>query len=291
MTDTHRTRTESVGNQRSCWVCFGTDEDGDMEWVRPCRCKGTTMWVHHSCLMRWIDEKQKGHSFTKVNCPQCNTEYVIVFPPFGKLSSAIQCVDRMVYKISPIAATGVLLGSVYWSAVTYGAITVMQVLGHKEGLDMMERADPLFLLVGLPMIPVVLVVGKMIQWDDYLLTLWSRHVNKLQSLKKWFLNGTISNNHATPALPPAPIPVRQSREIKFTRVLCGAMIFPTIATLFGKLLFHNVKSNFRRSILGGGVFILIKGILNIYLKYQVQCRLEQRQIKDYVENAVQDSDS
>ena len=35
--------------------------------------------------MRWVDEKQKGHSFTKVSCPQCNTDYVIVFPPFGKL--------------------------------------------------------------------------------------------------------------------------------------------------------------------------------------------------------------
>lgn len=232
--------------------------------------------------MRWIDEKQKGQTFAKVKCPQCNTDYVIVFPPFGRFASAIQTIDRIIFKVSPIAATGVLLGSLYWSAVTYGAITVMQVLGHKEGLDMMERADPLFLLVGLPMIPVVLVLGKMIQWDDYLLKLWRKHAYKLQYLKK-LMQGD-GERTALPPVPPPAAELRQTREIKFTRVLCGAMIFPTIATVFGKLLFRNVKSNLKRSIFGGASFIVMKGVLNIYLKYQVGSRMGQREIKDYTED-------
>lgn len=71
--------------RRSCWVCFGTDEDDrDAAWVRPCRCRGTTRWVHQNCLQRWIDEKQKGNSTTKVTCPQCNTEYIIIFPKLGE---------------------------------------------------------------------------------------------------------------------------------------------------------------------------------------------------------------
>ena len=40
-----------------------------------------------------------------------------------------------------------------------------------------------------------------------------------------------------------------AREIKFTRVFCGAMLFPTIATIFGKFIFRNVQGNFRRSLL------------------------------------------
>lgn len=240
------------------------------------------MWVHHACLMRWIDEKQKGHSFSKVKCPQCNTDYVIVFPPFGRLTSVIQTFDRIIYKVSPIAATGVLLGSLYWSAVTYGAITVMQVLGHKEGLDMMERTDPLFLLVGLPMIPVSLVLGKMIQWDDYVLKLWQRHSHKILYLTK-FLQGGAAPEEAGLRLPPSPVEQRQTREIKFTRVLCGAMIFPTVATIVGKLLFRNVESNLRRSIMGGFSFVVMKGVLSIYLKHQVQSRMGLRQIKDYIE--------
>lgn len=69
---------------RSCWVCFATDEDDrTAEWVRPCRCRGSTKWVHQACLQRWVDEKQRGNSTARVACPQCNAEYLIVFPKLG----------------------------------------------------------------------------------------------------------------------------------------------------------------------------------------------------------------
>ena len=75
-------------NCRNCWVCFATEaDDRTAEWVRPCRCKGTTKWVHRSCLQRWIDEKQRGSSNAKVACPQCNTEYLIVYPKAGKYNA------------------------------------------------------------------------------------------------------------------------------------------------------------------------------------------------------------
>lgn len=71
---------------RSCWVCFATDEDDrTAEWVRPCRCRGSTKWVHQACLQRWVDEKQRGNSTARVACPQCNAEYLIVFPKLGKI--------------------------------------------------------------------------------------------------------------------------------------------------------------------------------------------------------------
>lgn len=73
-------------NFRSCWVCFATDEDDrTAEWVRPCRCRGSTKWVHQTCLQRWVDEKQRGNSTARVACPQCNAEYLIVFPKLGKM--------------------------------------------------------------------------------------------------------------------------------------------------------------------------------------------------------------
>lgn len=61
-----------------------------------------------------------------------------------------------------------------------------KVVGHKEGLDVMERADPLFLLIGLPTIPVMLILGKMIRWEDYVLRLWRKYSNKLQILNSIF---------------------------------------------------------------------------------------------------------
>lgn len=65
-------------------------------------------------------------------------------------------------------------------------VCVCQVVGHKEGLDVMERADPLFLLIGLPTIPVMLILGKMIRWEDYVLRLWRKYSSKLHILDKIF---------------------------------------------------------------------------------------------------------
>ncbi len=50
---------------------------------------------------------------------------------------------------------GMLVGCLYWSAVTYGAVTVMQVYGHERGLDAMESINPVVLLTGLPPFPSV----------------------------------------------------------------------------------------------------------------------------------------
>lgn len=110
---------------RYCWVCFATDEDDELAaWVQPCKCSGTTKWVHQSCLQRWVDEKQKGNAFKRVNCPQCQTEYIIVFPEMGTFVSILEGIDTIIKRLSPFLAAGVIVGSLYWTAVTYGAVTV-----------------------------------------------------------------------------------------------------------------------------------------------------------------------
>ena len=50
--------------------------------------------------------------------------------------------------------------------VVYVSFSSFQSVGHDEGLMLMERADPLLLLVSLPLVPVGLVLGKMIRWED-----------------------------------------------------------------------------------------------------------------------------
>lgn len=155
---------------RYCWVCFATDEDDALaEWVQPCNCTGTIRWVHQGCLQRWVEEKQKGNSMRRVNCPQCQTEYIIVYPPMSLPVLIMERFDTMIKCMSPFLAAGILVGSLYWSAVTFGAVTVLQVVGQHDGLEMMEHADPLVMLVGLPAIPVGLVLGRMVRWEDMLL--------------------------------------------------------------------------------------------------------------------------
>ena len=90
--------------RRSCWVCFATVEDDyDAKWVKPCRCRGTTKWVHQTCLQRWVDEKQKGNSSAEVYCPQCGTRYIIVFPEFGRSTPSHQPV--YIYVVNRLIST------------------------------------------------------------------------------------------------------------------------------------------------------------------------------------------
>lgn len=172
--------------------------------------------------------------------------------------------------------------------------SAVQVVGHKEGLDVMERADPLFLLIGLPTIPVMLILGKMIRWEDYVLRLWRKYSNKLQILNSIFPGQPQhsalclllmcrrasaagqkmvnyqddKHNHVcfnrlpcrclctsagigcpVPRIPAEASPLAD--HVSATRILCGALVFPTIATIVGKLMFSSVNSNLQRTILVG----------------------------------------
>lgn len=48
-------------------------------------------------------------------------------PPAGPVVYALDLADRLISKAGPFAAAGIMVGSIYWTAVTYGAVTVMQV--------------------------------------------------------------------------------------------------------------------------------------------------------------------
>jgi len=264
---------------KHCWICFANeDDDYSAQWVTPCKCRGTAKWVHKVCLQRWIDEKQHGKSSVEVACPQCNSSYIILYPNSGLFVRILDTLDRIICKACPFIAGGVLVGSVYWTAVTFGAITIMQVLGHKEGLNVMEKADPLIMLFGLPLIPLTLIGGRHIPWEDEVLRLWRKHSTKLPLVNLIF--NPSGNSEYLPRVP-AEAYGSSSDAVSLTRRICGGLILPTIATIVGKLMFHRINSNFQRSIIGGIAFIGLKGILKIYYKQQQFLRQAHRQIKNY----------
>lgn len=110
-------------------------------------------------------------------------EYSIFKLIIGSLVVILDTIDAVIFRVCPFIAAGIVVGSIYWTAVTYGAVTVMQVVGHKDGLTMMEQADPLVLLVGLPTIPIMLVLGKMLRWEDQALSFLRRHACKVPILR------------------------------------------------------------------------------------------------------------
>jgi len=265
---------EDVEESRTCWVCFASDEDAPNEaWVRPCGCRGGSKWVHQNCLNRWIDEKQRGDSTAKVECPQCKEEYVFTFPRVNAVVRVVDLFEKLVVKTCPYLAGGIFVGTMYWSAVTYGAITVMQIMGVTEGVAMMEESDSIFLLVGLPTIPAGLVLAKLTRWEDYVLQWWRDY------LRPHFFAGSTSASIVPPRVPADP--AAMANPVSSTRVVVGAMLMPTFATVVGQVAFRRERNNFRRTMMGGATFLLVKGLLKLYYKQQQYERQVHRQILDY----------
>ena len=66
-----------------------------------------------------------------MSCPQCGTGYLIGFPPSGAIMKVLDGADLLVGRLCPVVAGGVIVGGVYWSCVTFGAVTIMQVDASK----------------------------------------------------------------------------------------------------------------------------------------------------------------
>lgn len=275
-------------NARSCWVCFATEDDDRLAaWVQPCKCSGTTRWVHQTCLQRWVDEKQRGNITRRVLCPQCKAEYIVVFPSLGAFVALLDAMEEITHKICPFIAGGVLLGSIYWIAITYGAVTVMQVVGHREGLEMMESADPLVLLVLLPTIPVTLISAKMYNWEDSVLFFLRKYCAKIPALAYVLPFGNVESDRGAIVTGQTNQQNQNaSSHLSPTRIFCSALLLPTISTIIGKIFFRSIQNNIHRTLLGGLTYITIKGALKIYHKQMLYIRYSRRRILDYTDSNI-----
>ena len=119
----------------------------------------------------------------------------------------------------------------------------------------MERADPLFLLVSLPLVPVALVLGKMIRWDEPVLKTLRRVVPKTPILRNILpaFSCMPEQQGGNICLPPL------SNEVSAT--FCGGLFFPTIAVFLGRALFpETFGSQMKRTLFGGLTFVFVKGV-------------------------------
>ncbi|CAI2728578.1 unnamed protein product [Schistosoma spindalis] len=265
---------------KTCWICLSSEVDGNSAnlWSRPCRCRGALKWVHQTCLQRWISEQQhsRGES-NSISCQICNTPYIIVYPDCGFFYNFLQSVDQITRSLSFVLTGGIIFGSFYWSAVTYGAVTVMQVYGHRQGLQAMRLTDPPLLLLGLPTIPLCLVLAKAVQWESRLLMLWRNHISRLPFIQ-------LFRRKDLPTWPVNDVDIELRPELSdIPRLFCSALALPTISTVLGHLLFKRVQSATHRVLLGGLTYLGVKGLLTIYYQELQYIRICYRQVKDYDE--------
>lgn len=183
----------------------------------------------------------------------------------------------------------VVVGSIYWCCGSYGFVSIIQVMGYEEGRRMIDESDPLLLVIGLPVIPIALILAKLIKWEDFILRLWRRSAFKLPRPLSYIIEDP-------PAQPRANcdqilLDPGFNEPLGCTRMVCGALLLPTISALVGKIFFSKMAgSQWRRSLVGGLAFILLKGAMKIYLRKSQYVRYSQRTIKNYVPMAKSNTD-
>jgi E3 ubiquitin-protein ligase MARCH5 len=133
--------------------------------------------------------------------------------------------------------------------------------GQEEEKAAMEHMDPLMLLVGLPSIPIMLVLGKLIRWEDHILKLWRKNHHKIPFLGYLFGNPSEKARDSTER----NLLSRDSFSdpISLCRMFCGALLMPTAATIVGRCLYDSFSSNFHKTILVSILYILFNSFLMI----------------------------
>lgn len=61
-----------------CRICFDEDED-DTNMIVPCKCKGSSKYIHRQCLDTWRAQNPEGDNFKR--CNQCRFVYIIDHGP------------------------------------------------------------------------------------------------------------------------------------------------------------------------------------------------------------------
>lgn len=154
-------------------------------------------------------------------------------------------------------------------------------MGLEEGRRIIDESDPLLLVIGLPVIPIGLILAKLIKWEDFILRLWRQGTFNFSRPISYIIE-------EPPAQPRANcdqilLDPGFAEPQSCTRMICGALLLPTVSALVGKLLFSRFSgSQWRRSLFGGLAFLLLKGALKIYLRKSLYVRYSHRTIKNYV---------
>lgn len=266
----------------NCWICFVSYADdkesgiSSLCWSAPCGCKGSTKWVHQECLQQWVDGKQRGDPSASIKCSQCHTVYKFNFPVLDPMAQVIIKSEAFFDFISPYACFCFISVSSYLAMTGYGYLAMVQVVGFNNTNEMLDSIDPGLVMVLLPIIPVALFSLKFIRLEDILFQYSKSIIPYMVSFifgEKLFRKFWPANRK--------PYHTATKTSIKFPRMIFSAMMLPTISYIAGYLLFPHVKTQFKRSILGGLFYTGFRLVVKLYSKYQYYQKISNREIVNF----------
>ena len=200
-----------------------------------------------------------------------------------RILSVVERLDRSVTTVlSPISTTGLGMLSLYYVALSYGFL-VIGLIGGRQSLTRLvanTSMNPLLVLVGVPMIPVSLIMLEALDVEDKSLTLWRERVSP--SISRLPVISTVveylwPTPHRTPTV---SHPSGFINTIDYiARSIVGGLTLPFFGYAIGRVLFkkHNnlqkvvlVSIQYRVCIVYNIVYLIIMGLTNFYL-YTLTC--------------------
>ena len=104
-------------DENECRICFEL-ETVDDPFIYPCKCKGTSKYVHTSCLNSWRTINRDNDAFKR--CMECRTEYDIINEFPIENSKLFYCCKKMIQSYCVNYLIGSTLGVFIWIIEAYG---------------------------------------------------------------------------------------------------------------------------------------------------------------------------
>ena len=104
-------------DDNECRICFELETPDD-PFIYPCKCKGTSKYVHTSCLNSWRTINRDNEAFHI--CMECRTEYDIINEFPMENTKLFFCCRKMIQSYCLNYLIGSTLGVFIWIIESYG---------------------------------------------------------------------------------------------------------------------------------------------------------------------------
>lgn len=239
-------------------------------------CKCRKKLAHEACFNKYIDLKQSANVTIQLACQQCNLKYEFSYPYNGLFLQVCDSIDKFINTASSILAFGAILATTYWSLLSYGAVTILQIYGNESGSAILQNTSLVISYSMLPLIPVGLVLCRFIPWIDALKKVFCLKQKRINTEEK---DGNGHNDDDDDD------EVENSRLSKNIRLFIGGLALPTVAISLDRVISGAMgfeDSSIIRTTVVGLAFVFCKGISKIFYEQKKQWEKNNKSIQNYI---------
>ncbi|KAM0674191.1 E3 ubiquitin-protein ligase march5 [Gurleya vavrai] len=278
---------------KNCWICL-TEDFG--EFLKPCKCRGSTKFVHRQCFLDFLQTKTS----EKLVCSFCKAPYILKY----KNEKFIKFYDKLKkfnYYFSNFMFMAIAFSTIYAIFFIYGASVVFYFVGCDDFFDYALQdsfgsfpfrfLNIVRLAINIPMVPICL-----------LLTAHRKFSCFFHCLPTYILDNDLNLKYVLIYLTPMIYYVyyrfifylekkfgKKSDEASIMvnnhhfemKVVVNTLITPYIGISFG-YCFNMFEKRYVRSAVGCIFYVLIRDFLGIYYLFSLKKRIKTMVIGEYV---------